>query len=115
MMVVKKVNVKHIKEHDLAVKWINDNNIQVINITSTGKYSDGYLVFYYENTYLPEDIQVNFEELNKRFESDVFIKNVCSSYRHDFGFLSEEEQKTIIFKCKEWMRAIKNNFKYYKD
>ena len=40
-----------------------------------------------------------------------FIINVCLSYRHDFGLLNKEEQDRIMFECKEWMRAIKNNQK----
>ena len=44
--------------------------------------------------------------------SDEFIDNVCLSYRHDFGLLSEDEQNKVRFECKEWMRAIKNNEPY---
>lgn len=45
------------------------------------------------------------------FSDEKFIFNVCLSYRHDFGLLPKEEQDTLIFECKEWMRAIKNNYK----
>lgn len=103
-----------------AVIWINENNIQVINIFGEDKRVQGYNVLYYDNTNQSpiknETDNINLQtEIEKRFKSDVFIKNVCLSYRHDFVLLSEEEQKTIIFKCKEWMRAITNNFNYFKD
>lgn len=50
-----------------------------------------------------------------RFNSDIFIDNVCLSYRHDFGLMTEEEQKKLRFECKEWMRAISNNWEYFKN
>lgn len=43
------------------------------------------------------------------YESSEFIDNVCLSYRHDFGLLSEEEKKKVRFECEEWFRAIRNN------
>jgi hypothetical protein len=45
------------------------------------------------------------------FSEEKFIFNVCMSYRHDFGLLSYDEQELLKFECKEWMRAIKNNYK----
>jgi hypothetical protein len=56
----------------------------------------------------------SFLELQKRFNSDLFIDNVCFSYRHDFGLLSHEEKEKLRFECREWMRAISNNYKYFK-
>lgn len=50
-----------------------------------------------------------------RFNSDIFINNVCLSYDHSFGLMTEEEQKKIRFECKEWMRAISNNWEYFKN
>jgi hypothetical protein len=44
------------------------------------------------------------------FDDEMFIANVCLSYRHDFGLMSKEDQNKLIFDCKEWMRAIKNNY-----
>ena len=46
---------------------------------------------------------------NNLFSDDKFIGNVCLSYRHDFGLMSKDEKDKLIFECKEWMRAIKNN------
>lgn len=46
------------------------------------------------------------------FVDPLFIDNVCLSYRHDFGLLSQEDQERIRFECKEWMRAIENNKHY---
>ena len=48
-----------------------------------------------------------------RFTSDLFIENVCISYKHDFGLMSERDKKALRFECKEWMRAIKNNWEYF--
>ena len=49
-----------------------------------------------------------------RFNSDTFIDNVCLSYRHDFGFMAEQDRQRLRFECKEWMRAISNNWEYFK-
>lgn len=50
-----------------------------------------------------------------RFNSDTFIDNVCLSYRHDFGLMSEQDKQRLRFECKEWMRAISNNWEYFKN
>ena len=50
--------------------------------------------------------------VSKRFSDPKFIDNVCISYRHDFGLLSEQEKDKVRFECKEWLRAIKNNEPY---
>ena len=70
----------------------------------------------YDNT---ETIATNSSEpllglhsVSNRFSDPKFIDNVCISYRHDFGLLSEDEQNKVRFECKEWMRAIKNNEPY---
>lgn len=47
--------------------------------------------------------------ISKLLKDDAFIGNLCLSYRHDFGLLSAEEKDSLIFQCKEWMRAISNN------
>ena len=71
----------------------------------------------------PHDIGMGLEEIVRKhqsqlkpqegesnlFSDDKFIGNVCLSYRHDFGLMSEDEKDKLIFECKEWMRAIKNN------
>jgi hypothetical protein len=59
-------------------------------------------------------ISTDMTEKNNIFEcfsDEKFILNVCYSFRHDFGLLSKDEQDLIRFECKEWMRAIKNNYK----
>lgn len=38
-----------------------------------------------------------------------FIQNVCLSYDHSFGLMSQKEQDSLMFQCKEWFRAILNN------
>ena len=47
--------------------------------------------------------------------SDTFIDNVCLSYRHDFGLMAEQDRQRLRFECKEWMRAISNNWEYFKN
>lgn len=57
----------------------------------------------------------NIKELEKIFNSEKFIGNVCMSYRHDFGLMTDKERDLLIFQCKEWMRSIINNLSYHKD
>jgi len=52
-------------------------------------------------------------DIIERFNSEKFINNVCLSYRHDFGITTEYDRQRIKFECKEWMRAIKNNWEYF--
>ena len=49
-----------------------------------------------------------------RFNSDKFIENVCLSFRHDYGLMAEQDRQRLRFYCKEWMRAITNNWEYFK-
>jgi hypothetical protein len=49
------------------------------------------------------------DKVTPRFNDDKFIANVCYSFRHDFGMMPKAEQERLVFECKEWMRAIKNN------
>ena len=59
-----------------------------------------------------ETKQCAIHSVSKRFDDQKFIDNVIGSYRHDFGLLNKEEQDKLMFECKEWMRAIKNNEPY---
>ena len=43
----------------------------------------------------------------------IFIDNVCASYRHDFGLLSQEDQDMLRFELKEWIRALNNTLGSY--
>ena len=52
------------------------------------------------------------QEQNKEL-TQKDIDNICLSYRHDFGLLSEYEQNKVRFECKEWIRAIRNNYIYF--
>lgn len=56
----------------------------------------------------------SLDEVQKRFESERFIDNVCLSYRHDFGLLGEEDQQRLRFECREWMRAVVNNWEHFR-
>jgi hypothetical protein len=49
------------------------------------------------------------EDLQKEFNSESFVFNVCMSYRHDFGLLNDADRGRIAFECREWLRAILNN------
>jgi hypothetical protein len=42
-------------------------------------------------------------------DNNAFVENVCLSFRHDFGLLSEQDKQKIRFECMEWIRAINNN------
>ena len=39
--------------------------------------------------------------------SDEEYADACLSYRHDFGLMTKEEQKSLMFQAKEWHRALK--------
>lgn len=52
------------------------------------------------------------EEIKEAFASNKFITNVCLSYRHDFALMDESQRSALAFECKEWMRAIINNWPY---
>ena len=70
------------------------------------------------NTYLSNEEQNQpscLDAVISRFNSDTFIDNVCLSYRHDFGLMAEQDRQSIRFECKEWMRAISNNWEYFKN
>lgn len=45
-----------------------------------------------------------------RFSDEDFITNLCLSYRHDYGLLGANERNLIRLECKEWLRAIINNW-----
>lgn len=49
-------------------------------------------------------------EIELLFKREDFITNLCLSYRHDYGLLSPNEMKILNFECKEWLRAIINNW-----
>jgi len=53
------------------------------------------------------------DELDERFNSDVFIDNVCLSYRHDFGLMAKQDKQKLRFECKEWIRGIRNNWIFF--
>ena len=54
-----------------------------------------------------EDTIIQF---TKKIDSSYsFIKNVCLSYRHDFGLMTIDDQHNLLRDCKEWIRAINNN------
>lgn len=73
------------------------------------RYTEGnYLIGKTAKEEMAKDILALFSVSN-RFSDPKFINNVCLSYRHDFGLLSEDEQNKVRLECKEWMRAIKNN------
>ena len=43
------------------------------------------------------------------------IDNICLSYRHDFGLLSDKEKENVRFQCQEWIRALRNNYNYFEN
>jgi hypothetical protein len=40
-----------------------------------------------------------------------FIDNVCLTYRHDFGLLSDEEKELLRYECNDWITSINKNLK----
>ena len=76
---------------------------------------------YFELTETAEDIDRIKEEnrqliimrnsLAKAFSdpSKEFLDNVCMSYRHDFGLMSEERKQDLRNRCKWWLIAMGNN------
>jgi hypothetical protein len=39
----------------------------------------------------------------------LLVENMCMSYRHDFGLMSQEDKQNLRFECREWLRAYRNN------
>ena len=91
--------------------WFNPSIYDFVNKIkyNVDKLLDDYAVYiinYYENK---KNDKNKSKSVSEYFDNDVFIQNVCLSYRHDFGLMSKKQQNELIFECKEWMRAIKNN------
>jgi hypothetical protein len=63
---------------------------------------DGELIAENDPYFLP----MNFAQ---KLNDPVFVDNVCLSYRHDFGIISEDEQVKIVCNVKEVIHAILNN------
>jgi len=53
------------------------------------------------------------KKLEKLFDDEYFIGDVCLSVRHDFGLMSEKDREKLIFQCKDWMRSILYNYDYH--
>lgn len=62
-----------------------------------------------ENIYLKNEIKPEVSHSIVLPSDAKFIDNVCFSYRHDFGLLSDSIKKEIRLECAEWIRAIQNN------
>lgn len=46
---IKELKVKYFKYAEDLVKYANENNVIVVSITSTDRFSEGYILFYREN------------------------------------------------------------------
>jgi hypothetical protein len=46
---------------------------------------------------------------------ELFSKRWMVSVRHDYGLMAEQDRQMLRFECKEWMRAISNNWEYFKN
>lgn len=53
---------------------------------------------------------LRIHDVMARFSNENFITNVCLSFRHDYGLMSANERNILRFECKEWLRAIVNNW-----
>ena len=40
---------------------------------------------------------------------EVFISNVCSTYRHDYDLLSTDERIEVRHECNRWLQSILKN------
>ena len=59
-----------------------------------------------------DDKQVEFfvNTIDKIRDNQNFIQNMCISYRHDYGLLSDSDRRLVELQCKEWLRSLSNNF-----
>jgi len=46
-------------------------------------------------------------------KDEDFIRNVCASYDHSFGLLTEQQRQQQMFNCREYLHAITNNLPYH--
>lgn len=53
--------------------------------------------------------EISDVELEHLFSDEVFISNVCLSYRHDYGLLTTDERDKVRQECKRWLHAILKN------
>lgn len=53
--------------------------------------------------------EISEAELERLFSDEVFISNVCLSYRHDYGLLSTDERIQVRYECKRWLQSILKN------
>jgi len=92
LSLINKLNTTKITTKDICCVEISIPNIKIKDIIIKNK--------------------ILIDTLELLSNDDKFINNVCLSYRHDFGLLSEKEQNHIKFELKEWFRAINNNLPY---
>ena len=88
--------------------------LEILDENSFIEEGERRLIYDFDYNDIAKEIeeQCNIDSVSNRFSDQKFIDNVCLSYRHDFGLLSEDEQDKVRLECKEWMRAIKNNEPY---
>lgn len=43
----------------------------------------------------------------KRGLTPELLNDMCLTYRHDFGLLSEEEQQKLRIECRRWFETFK--------
>lgn len=94
---------------------INSQTIAIIEDEKNGGVSTTYphLVEFIDKPNVK--LKSSLEDVISRFNSNVFIDNICLSYRHDFGLMAEQDKQKLRFECKEWMRSISNNWEHYKE
>lgn len=63
-----------------------------------------------ENLNEAENSALNIADVMARFSNEDFVTNVCLSFRHDYGLMGANERNILRFECKEWLRAIVNNW-----
>ena len=105
-----KITQKEIKN---AQKFLKENGkeelAKLLFYDTETKTSSELMATLLEGYHQSEVLKLNIHNVSNRFSDQKFIDNVCLSYRHDFGLMTDKEKDKLIFECKEWMRAIKNN------
>lgn len=69
----------------------------------------------YQREYRKKSKKVPTKNPSAHFAQRQDIDNICLSYRHDFGLLSDKEKENVRFQCQEWIRALRNNYNYFEN
>ena len=98
-----------LKENEFVILVHNDNGWKFWNTEDIGY--EQYMVL--KSIYDVEITEVTpewfFDSVISAIEDTELVDNICLSYRHDFGLLSDDEKNRVRQDCKRWAKAIKDN------